>query len=127
MFLSKGVSILKLADVVLPLRPQANQGVDAGLGLGGLDAARFLLGLITRHTKPFRMPEHVVAGFSQDFAQLRQDFQDIGQRTVHVWRSLARAICFTHGEEEITMERWQSIMALERERLKRCTEAGILK
>lgn len=128
MFLSKGVSILKLADLVLPLRPQANQGVDAGLGgHGGLDAARFLLGLITRHTKPFRMPEHVVAGFSQDFAQLRQDFQDIGQRTVHVWRSLARAICFTHGEEEITMERWQSIMALERERLKRCTEAGILK
>lgn len=122
MFLSKGVSILKLADVVLPLRSQAPCS-DAG----GLDAARFLLGLITRHTKPFRMPEHVVASFSQDFAQLRQEFQEIGQRTVHVWRSLARAICFTHGEEELTMERWQSIMALERERLKRCLEAGILK
>mmetsp|Transcript_36232 Transcript_36232/g.44709 ORF Transcript_36232/g.44709 Transcript_36232/m.44709 type:complete len:615 (+) Transcript_36232:36-1880(+) len=125
MFVSKGVSILKLADLVLPLRPQAQDAQTPPCD-GGLDASRFLLGLITRHTKPFRMPEQVVAGFSQDFAQLRQEFQEIGQRTVHVWRSLARAICFTHGEEELTIERWQSIMALERERLKRCAEAGIL-
>ena len=122
MFVSKGVSILKIADLVLPVKPQANQCLDAG----GLDAARFLLGLITRHVKPFRMPEQVAAKFSQDFAQLRQECQEIEQRTVHVWRSLARAICFTHGEEELTMERWQSVMALERERLKRCAEAGIL-
>ena len=122
LFASKGVSILKLADVVLPLRANAAQSVDSI----GLDAARFLLGLITRQTKPFRMPEDVATVFSQDFAQLRQEFREIEQRTVYVWSFLARAICFTHGEEELTIERWRSVLALERERLKRCAEAGIL-
>lgn len=122
LFASKGVSILKLADVVLPLRANAAQSVDSI----GLDAARFLLGLITRQTKPFRMPEDVATAFSQDFAQLRQEFREIEQRTVYVWSFLARAICFTHGEEELTIERWRSVLALERERLKRCAEAGIL-
>lgn len=122
LFASKGVSILKLADVILPLRANAAQSVDSI----GLDAARFLLGLITRQTKPFRMPEDVATAFSQDFAQLRQEFREIEQRTVYVWSFLARAICFTHGEEELTIERWRSVLALERERLKRCAEAGIL-
>lgn len=123
LFISKGVSILKLADVVLPMKPTFS--ASASMETSGLDAARFLLGLVTRLAKPFQMPEHVVAAFSQDFAQVRQEFQEVGQRTVHVWRSLARAICFTHGEEELSIERWRSVMALERERLRRCAAEGI--
>ena len=123
LFVSKGVSILKIADLVLPMRPRVVEVSECDTGL---DAARFLLGLITRHTRPFRMPEQVEAVFCEDFAQMRQEFQEIGQRTVHVWRSLARAICFTHGEEECTIERWRSILSLERERLRRCAEAGAL-
>ena len=123
LFVSKGVSILKIADLVLPVRPEPLQSIQCD---AALDAARFLLGLITRHTKPFRMPEQVERAFCEDFAQLRQECREIGQRTVHVWRSLARAICFTHGEEECSMERWRSIFALEKERLRRLAEAEAL-
>ncbi|CAJ1444241.1 unnamed protein product, partial [Effrenium voratum] len=125
LFVSKGVSILKLADVVVPLQPQ-NVTTDMASVGAGLDAARFLLALITRQARPFSMPEEVTARFSEDFAQIRQEHQDVGQRTVHVWRSLARAVCLTHGEEVLSLERWNSVLAMERERLRRMTtESGI--
>lgn len=44
---------------------------------------------------------------------------------VQVWVALARAFCFTHGEEEMTVERWQSVATIERERCRRWKEFGL--
>jgi len=120
---SRGASIIKGADVLLPLKPSASStNVSTN---SCLDAARFLLGLITRQTQPLRIPDHVANVFSEDFAKVRQELH-IGQELGHTWMSLARAQCLTHGEEELTVERWRAVFDLEKERLRRCKEEGML-
>ncbi|CAE8651791.1 unnamed protein product, partial [Polarella glacialis] len=122
---SNGPSIIKAPDVVLPLRPADLGPSVAAPASHSLDAARFLLGLITRNTQHLRIPDEVARVFSEDFARVRQELE-VGQELGHVWMSLARAQCLTHGEEELTLERWRSVFELEKERLRRCKEEGML-
>jgi len=66
---SRGAAILKGSDVLLPMKP-ADAGSIPSLP-GGLDAARFFLGLVTKQTQPLRIPDHVANTFSEDFAKVR--------------------------------------------------------
>jgi len=120
---SRGAAILKGSDVLLPMKP-ADAGSIPSLP-GGLDAARFFLGLVTKQTQPLRIPDHVANTFSEDFAKVRQEIQ-VGQELGHVWMALARAHCLTHGESELSVERWRAVFELEKERLRRCKEEGML-
>ena len=65
-----------------------------------------------------------MGAFSEDFAHMRDEFRDmdLGQHTLHVWVALARACCYTHGEEEMTLQRWRMVLLFERERCRRCIE-----
>lgn len=124
LYISRNGSILKSADIVLPLRPQTNPDQNyPETSAGSFEAVRFLLGIVSHRTQPLRL-QHIMGAFSEDYAHLRDEFRDmdLGQQTLHVWVALARACCFTHGEEEMTLQRWRMVFALEQERCRRCTE-----
>mmetsp|Transcript_60955 Transcript_60955/g.108309 ORF Transcript_60955/g.108309 Transcript_60955/m.108309 type:complete len:631 (+) Transcript_60955:71-1963(+) len=121
---SSGPAIIQGSDVLLPMKP-SDLGSSPSLPGSGLDAARFFLGLITRNTQPLRIPDNVATVFSEDFARVRQELQ-VGQELGHVWMTLARAQCLTHGEAELSVERWRSVFELEKERLRRCKAEGMM-
>eukprot|EP00933_Yihiella_yeosuensis_P004310 TRINITY_DN108681_c0_g1_i1.p1 TRINITY_DN108681_c0_g1~~TRINITY_DN108681_c0_g1_i1.p1 ORF type:complete len:657 (+),score=140.75 TRINITY_DN108681_c0_g1_i1:68-2038(+) len=126
LLVSRGPSLVKGTDVVLPLRPDAAQSsASAAVAPSSLDAARFLLGILTRQTQPLRIPDEVARVFGEDFSRVRQELE-VGQELGHVWMSLARAMCLTHGEEELTVDRWRSVFELEKQRLQRCKQEGAL-
>mmetsp|Transcript_86205 Transcript_86205/g.200451 ORF Transcript_86205/g.200451 Transcript_86205/m.200451 type:complete len:637 (+) Transcript_86205:84-1994(+) len=123
---SKKRSIIKDISVTLPLRPAAPvPAAGKPSRPGSLDAARFLLGLVTRRPRPMRIPDDVSSSFGEDFAAVRQELQ-VQPQLCHAWMSLARAFCLTTAEEELTAERWQAVLQLERERLRRCVQEGLL-
>mmetsp|Transcript_42899 Transcript_42899/g.80022 ORF Transcript_42899/g.80022 Transcript_42899/m.80022 type:complete len:612 (-) Transcript_42899:84-1919(-) len=125
---SKGTSVLKAADVILPLCSETpfKSSYQANQTPRSLDASRFLLGLITRQTRQVRLPECVVAALSEDYVKLRERFEEVGQSIIHFWMSLARGICLSHGEDELSLVRWRSIFELEKQRLQRLVDAGLL-
>ncbi|CAE7354297.1 mcmbp [Symbiodinium necroappetens] len=121
---SRGCSVLKVDAVMLPLCKDAD--ITNCQESSNLDASRFFLGLITRHTQQLRIPEDVAHTMSGDYAKMRNKFLEIGQSTLCRWVSLARSICLSHGEEELSLSRWQSILELEKQRLQRCVDAGFI-
>ncbi|CAJ1444081.1 unnamed protein product [Effrenium voratum] len=66
----------------------------------------------------------------QDFARLRSRGTALRQQTLHAWVALARAVCFTHGEaserDELTVDRWRSVFAMEEELRTRDAEQSLL-
>jgi len=120
---SSGRSIIKDVDITLPLKPCASTG--QAPQPAPLDAARFLIGLVTRCPRALKIPDDVASQFSTDFAALRQELQ-VAPEVAHTWMALARASCLIHGEDVLTKERWGAVLMLERERLRRCKEHGML-
>ncbi|CAL1163201.1 unnamed protein product [Cladocopium goreaui] len=106
LYVSNKSSMLKNADILLPLRPQLNNVDYPETSAGSLEALRFLLGLVSHRTQPLHL-QQIMGAFSEDFAHMRDEFRDmhLGQHTLHVWVALARACCYTHGEEEMTLQR----------------------
>jgi len=126
LLISKKRSIIKDVPVILPLRPAAPVAQEVRpANPGSLDAARFLLGLVTRRPRPMRISDEVGNRFSEDFAAVRQELQ-VRPELCHAWMGLARAHCLTYAEEELTAERWKAVLLLERERLLRCGQEGLL-
>ena len=123
LYISHKPSMLKNADILLPLRPQLNNVDYPETSAGSLEALRFLLGLVSHRTQPLHL-QQIMGAFSEDFAHMRDEFRDmdLGQHTLHVWVALARACCYTHGEEEMTLQRWRMVSLFERERCRRCIE-----
>lgn len=130
LLVSKGKSIVKGVEAVLPMQPQATPPAAAAQGIpppepAALDAARLLLGLVTRQPKAINIPDAVATRISADFSSVRRA-SDVPQELCHTWLALSRALCITHGENELTVERWQMVVDMERERLRRCQEVGML-
>jgi len=121
---SKQRSIIKDLEVVLPLR---SCSVDTAPSMSttkqpaSLDAARLLLGLVTRRPRPLQIPDDAAHQLSADFAMVRQEFQ-VNANLCHAWLALARAQCLTFAEEALTPSRWHSLFECERQRLQRCRE-----
>jgi hypothetical protein len=118
---SQGRSLLKPLDVELPLEPKASVREQHAVPAPGyLDAVRFLLALLTRSPRPIKMDQQVTDRITADFADSRAADPTIPQEMCHLWLSLARAFCLTHGCDELTHERWEAVRSLERQRLARC-------
>jgi hypothetical protein len=120
---SEGKSLVKDVDVLLPLRPTS---VDSSsVPTAALDAARWLLSLVTRSPRSLRIPEPVEQAFGEDFAAVRQNFK-VKADLANAWMCVARARCLTFGEDELSLQRWREVMELEQTRLCRCREDGML-
>lgn len=114
---SRGRSIIKGADAIVPLSPKLASCC------GPLEAARWLVALVTRDPKALRIPDAVAERVSEDFANVRAEFS-VPQELCSTWMNLARAHCLTYGDNELTADRWHAVAELERERLRRCHAAG---
>jgi len=130
LLVSKGKSIIKGVEAILPMQPQATPPSAAAQSIpapepAALDAARLLLGLVTRQPKAVNISDAVAGRVSEDFSAVRAALQ-VPPELCHTWMALARAHCLTHGENELTVERWQVVADMERERLRRCQEMGML-
>merc|ERR1712072_1389616 len=90
-----------------------------------LNAARWLVALVTRSPRALRIPDAVMHVFGEDFAKVRQEFK-VKPELAHTWMALARARCLTFGEEELSLQRWREVMELETSRLRRCCEDGMV-
>lgn len=124
---SRHRSLVKEMDVVLPLQPspQAAAGARPEARPEALGAARFLIGLVTRRPGPVVMSAEVQEQVGNDFVQARQQFR-VPSELCHTWMGLARASCLLQGERELTADGWQRVLRLERERLTRCGQLGLL-
>mmetsp|Transcript_166707 Transcript_166707/g.320060 ORF Transcript_166707/g.320060 Transcript_166707/m.320060 type:complete len:670 (-) Transcript_166707:298-2307(-) len=118
-------SIVKDADVLLPLRPAASPVEASVPGVAALNAARWLIALVTRAPRAVKIPDHVAQRFSEDFAAVRQELS-VPAELGHTWMGLARARCLTLGEKELSIEQWGAVFQLEKERLQRCNADGLL-
>mmetsp|Transcript_125511 Transcript_125511/g.313561 ORF Transcript_125511/g.313561 Transcript_125511/m.313561 type:complete len:638 (-) Transcript_125511:285-2198(-) len=129
LLVSKGKSIVKGVEAVLPMQPQATPPAAAAHATppepAAMDAARLLLGLVTRQPKAMNIPDAVAERVSADFSSIRTALE-VPSDLCHTWMALARALCLTYGENELTAERWQLVADMERERLRRCQEMGML-
>eukprot|EP00746_Dinoflagellata_sp_MGD_P119059 gnl/MRDRNA2_/MRDRNA2_55042_c0_seq1.p1 gnl/MRDRNA2_/MRDRNA2_55042_c0~~gnl/MRDRNA2_/MRDRNA2_55042_c0_seq1.p1 ORF type:complete len:667 (-),score=101.00 gnl/MRDRNA2_/MRDRNA2_55042_c0_seq1:56-1981(-) len=118
---SKGRSLVQPMDVDLPLEPKASvREQHAVPAPGSLDAARFLVALLTRSPRPIKLDQQMTDRITADFADSRAADPSIPQEMCHLWLSLARAFCLTHGCDELTPQRWEAVRDLERQRLARC-------
>lgn len=126
LLVSKQRSIIKDVHVTVPLRPATQVAQETRPAApGSLDAARFLLGLVTRRPRHVRISDEVGSRFSEDFAAVRQELK-VRPELCHAWMGLARAHCLTFAEEELTAERWSAVHQLEKQRLLRCAQEGLL-
>lgn len=127
LLVSNQKSLVKDVDMLLPMQvTESSMSLAASAAApAAIDAARWLIGLITRTTKPLKIPDTVMHAFGDDFASARQEFK-VQPELAHSWMALARARCLTFGEEELSLQRWKEVMELERRRLLRCREEGML-
>jgi len=126
--LSECKSIVKDIDVLVPMRTQSTAAAAAtasAVAPEALDAARWLLALVTRSPRALKIPDEVMHLFAEGFASARQEFK-VKPELAHTWMALARARCLTFGEDELSLQRWREVMELERGRLVRCREDNML-
>jgi len=123
--LSERKSVVKDLEVLVPVRVQPGFQGMGGAAPQALGSARWLIALVTRSTRPLKIPDDVMNVFGKNFAEARQEFK-VTPELAHTWMALARARCLTFGEDELSMQRWQEVMELERTRLLRCREEGCL-
>jgi hypothetical protein len=117
-------SIVKEAiDVAVPLRVDSAAvsalSAEATVDAEALEAARFVIGLVTQSPRKIHIPDEFGPEFSNSFAAVRQEFNQVQPELCHTWLGLARARCLLHGEDTLTPARWQQVLSLERERLQR--------
>lgn len=117
-------SIIPEQDVLLPLRPNAATAVT--IPAAAIEAIRLFFALVTRSPKPIDIPDEVMQKFSGDFCSIREQHSGIKVDLCHTWLNLARACCLTYGESTLTLARWQAVLELEVERLRRCGENNFL-
>lgn len=123
--LSARKSLVKDIDLLVPLRAQDKNAASATVPAEALTAARWMIGLVTRAPRPLRIADEVMQVFGQDFALVRKAFK-VKPELAHTWMALARARCLTFGEEELSLQRWREVMEMEKARLGRCRESGML-
>jgi hypothetical protein len=119
--------VVAAAGVCVPMRPDANAATAAAShpkSCSLIDATRLLMALVTRSPKPLKIPTDVVNRFSEDFSRVRQEF-NVPSELCNTWMCLARAWCLWHGESELSLNRWQEVLEIERQRLLRCQAEGL--
>jgi len=117
-------AVVKDTSVILPIRPAATPDGGRNLEPGALHAVRFLIGLVTRSPKAMEVPDNVCTRFASDFSSIRQEL-NVAPSLCHTWMALARAFALWQGDNQLTEHRWQMVLEMEHERLRRCKEEGI--
>lgn len=123
LLLSAGAKSLVPADVVVRVTPESSPSrgaVDdaASLAPAELRDLRLALALLADEG-PFAMPPAVCKAVEDTFVAARQSSAvpgGDGSEVLSRWLSVARASARTHGEAELTVERWEAAVALERAR-----------
>jgi hypothetical protein len=121
--LSERRSLVKEADILVPLRPQPVS--NGAVAPDALHAARWLVALVTRSPRSLIISEDAQKVFADDFAMVRQAYK-VGPELASTWMAIARARCLTFGEQALSVERWREVMELEKVRLCRCREDSLL-
>jgi hypothetical protein len=85
---------------------------------GDIDAARQYL--VSARSVAFAIPQELEKQIENDMTEARKkDSANVTAETFHSWLNLARLLCLSHGETELSLDRWRQVLAMEAERLKR--------
>ena len=121
--LSPGRALLR-CDVALPLAAPARAAVAASartpapvLAPAELAAARLYLAVA--RSLPYAIPADVRASIEADLARRRGADRSLGAAEMHRLLCLARLLALSHGEAELSAERWAAALALEAARAAR--------
>jgi hypothetical protein len=126
--LSTARTMLKGAgEVVVPLRAAAAPAggaaaVAAALAAGDATPARAYVAAARAAAAEFSIPEAVAGQLERDLAGAKQKDTSLGPESFHLWLNLARLLAVSHGEKELTAERWAQAMEMEGRRQERLTE-----
>eukprot|EP00405_Crypthecodinium_cohnii_P019741 CAMPEP_0206480562 /NCGR_PEP_ID=MMETSP0324_2-20121206/37448_1 /ASSEMBLY_ACC=CAM_ASM_000836 /TAXON_ID=2866 /ORGANISM="Crypthecodinium cohnii, Strain Seligo" /LENGTH=626 /DNA_ID=CAMNT_0053957533 /DNA_START=78 /DNA_END=1958 /DNA_ORIENTATION=+ len=116
--LSVGKPLLRTSASV-PLIPNQQAPAAPSLSESDVQAIRLYLALVSRQLKMISIPKAVEDQIARDFSTLRQSM-GVDVELISTWMSLARASCFSHGEAELSLERWTALSNMEKARLQRC-------
>jgi len=128
--LSTGKSVLP-SSTVLPLRAAGAGGgaapdaaLDAALGRADLPAVRAFLAAARERAAEHRLADGVAEAVEADMTSARAADRSVGAADFDRWLSLARALCASHGEAELTLPRWEEVRGMERARMERLAGGG---
>lgn len=128
LIISTGRTMLKGAgEMQIPLCPAAaplpgKQMVSEMLIQGNPDLARAYLATVRRVS--LIIPKDLEKVIEHDMTEARKkDAANINAEVFHQWMNLARLFCLSHGETEMSLERWRQVMQMEGQRLQRCAAA----
>lgn len=124
LIISTGRTMLKGAgEVQIPLCPvnaplSGEREVFDLLREGNPDLARSYLSIV-RHLCLI-IPQGLEKNIEHDMIEARKrDASNINTETFHQWMNIARLYCLSHGETEMSHDRWQQVMDMEAQRLAR--------
>jgi hypothetical protein len=63
------------------------------------------------------MPDAAATAIENDLVSARATDASLKAEDLHMWLILARLSAISHGEQEITAQRWTSVVEMERKRL----------
>ncbi len=128
--ISTGRTMLKGAgEVQIPLCPLnapllGEKPVLDLLSQGNPDLARSYLSTV-RHMCLI-IPQGLEENIEHDMMEARKrDAANINAETFHQWMNIARLYCLSHGETEMSLDRWRQVMDMEVQRLGRFTSKVI--
>ena len=127
--ISTGKTMLKGAgEVQIPLCPvnaplSEEKPISDMLNQGNPDLARSYLSTV-RHMCLI-IPKDLEKHIEHDMTEARKkDSVNINTEIFHQWMNIARLYCLSHGETEMSLDRWRQVMDMEGQRLARCTAQG---
>ena len=83
---------------------------------GDIEAARRYLA--EARSMAFSIPKELVKHLEHDMIEASKD-RDVNAETFHRWMNLSRLLCCSHGEGELSLDRWRQMLSMEAERLGR--------
>jgi len=83
---------------------------------GDIEAARRYLA--EARSMAFSIPKELEKHLEHDMIEASKD-RDVNAETFHRWMNLSRLLCCSHGERELSLDRWRQMLSMEAERLGR--------
>jgi Mini-chromosome maintenance replisome factor len=126
--LSTARTMLKgVGEVVVPLCPTAptaanGAAVTAAIAGGDVGPSRHFLAAVRAvvgKSGAFSIPEAVAAHVEKDLAGAKQKDPSLTPESFHLRLNLARLLAVSHGEKELTPERWAQALEMENKRQER--------
>jgi hypothetical protein len=132
--LSTARTMLKgVGEVVVPLCPTAPLPANGAVitaaiaGMNVVPCRHFLAAVRAAVGKggDFSIPEAVAASVEKDLAGAKQKDPSLTPDSFHLWLNLARLLAVSHGEKELTPERWAHALEMENKRQERMPKVAV--